>query len=61
MSLSLLLQIGYSGDVPYQDLETKIGATFAPEVQSVADGISPHIPNQLPEFVEAEHPIFVSW
>ena len=61
MSLSLLLQIGYSGDVPYQDLETKIGATFAPEVQSVADGISPHIPNQLPEFVEAEHPIFVSF
>jgi hypothetical protein len=61
MSLSLLLQIGSSGDVPYQDLETKIGATFAPEVQSVADGISPHIPNQLPEFVEAEHPIFVSF
>ena len=61
MSLSLLLNVVLGATFPYSSLEEKIGVTFAPETPSVDDGISPHIPNQLPEFVEADHPIFVNF
>jgi len=63
--LSLLLRVeentGQTGPYANVSLEEKIGATFAPETRSVVDGISPHIPNQLPEFVESNHPIFVNF
>tara|TARA_Y100000310_G_scaffold341359_1_gene440256 strand:+ start:915 stop:3149 length:2235 start_codon:yes stop_codon:yes gene_type:complete len=61
MALPLLLKIGDGGTGPYKSLESKIGATFAPETQRMLEGPSPHISSQSPSFVESDHPIFVNF
>ena len=61
MSLTLLFKVGSGGTGPYVSLEDKIGATFPHAVQSIVDGISPHVEREVPEFVRSDHPIFVNF
>ena len=62
MSLNLSIFDAFYGQTgPYQTLEQKIGGTLPPRSASIETGPSNHIKAQLPEFVQAEHPIFVNF
>ena len=62
MSLNLSIFDAFYGQTgPFQSLEEKIGATLAPRSSSIDNGPSNHIKTQVPEYVQAEHPVFVNF
>jgi hypothetical protein len=58
MTLSLLLNVGDGATGPYVPLVDKIGSTFGSRIESVDDRISPHIPSQLPDFINSKEDLF---